>query len=162
MWRAELWHPLVVHFPIALLLVGTGLRLLGMGHQRYASLHVAQSAGRLLLVLGTVGTWVAVYTGTIADAAVARTLCDPTVVEQHEQWAYAVAWLFTAGVVIDGLTAYALSLPSLGRRSLQALLIVVLLAGSGALGYVGHLGATLVYQQGAAVYDPGPDCAAFE
>ena len=162
MWRAELWHPLVVHFPIALLVVGTTLRLLGMGHRRHKMLRVAQLAGRLLLIMGTVGAWAAIYTGSIADAAVARALCDPTVVEQHERWAYVIAWLFTAIVVVDGFTTYVRPLPHLGRLSLRAFLIVSLLVGCGGLGYVGHLGATLVYQQGAAVYDPAPDCAAFE
>lgn len=161
MWRTELWHPLVVHGPIALLFVGTGMRLIGTFHRRYPVLQFLVPGGRVLLVLGTVGAWAAVYTGTLADAEVVRSLCDPTVVETHEFWAYRVAWLFTVGVLVDGV----LWIGERGlwvRRGLVVLLTGCLLAGSTGLGYVGHLGARLVFQQGAAVHQPGPDCAAFE
>lgn len=161
MWRTELWHPLLVHGPIALLFAGTGMRLVGMIHRRYPALRFLVPAGRLLLVVGTIGAWAAVYTGTLADAEVARSLCDPTVVEAHEFWAYRVSWLFTGAVLLDGVLWIGRS--SLWvRRGLMLLLAGSLLAGSTGLGYVGHLGATLVFQQGAAVYHPGPDCAAFE
>lgn len=164
MWRTELWHPLVVHFPIALLLVGTGMRMIAMLHRRYAVLRFLVPAGRTLLGLGTLGAWVAVYTGTLADAEVARTLCDPTIAETHEQWAYRTAWLFTGGLGIDVLLwrGWTPNLGRLGRFGVRLVLVGLLLSGSAGLGYVGHLGAQLVYQQAAAVYHPGPDCAAFE
>ena len=92
MWRTELWHPLVVHFPIALLLIGTLFRLGGAvvsrTHRRLAFL---RPAGQALLALGTAGAWVAVYTGSLADSIVVRSLCDPTVLESHENLAYRVA-----------------------------------------------------------------------
>lgn len=165
MWRTELWHPLVVHFPLALLLVGTGLRLIGMLWHRYPALQFLVSSGRVLLGLGTVAAWAAVYTGSLADAEVVRSLCDPTVVEAHEVWAYWVAWLFTGGVVADGLLwgGWASNWTGRwGRRGLLFLLGACLLTGSTGLAYVGHLGSKLVYQQAAAVHHPAPDCAAFE
>jgi uncharacterized membrane protein len=161
MWRVELLHPLLVHFPIALLIVGAGLRFAGALRHRFPVVAPVLPGARIILLLGTLGAWAAVYTGTLADAAVARTLCDPTVVEAHERWAYWVAGLFTTAVAVDGLLWW--SDPDRWiRRALIALLAGCLLAGSATLLYVGHLGAQLVYQQGAAVYDPGPDCAAFE
>jgi len=161
MWRVELWHPLVVHFPIALLLVGTAMRLVGMARAQWDKAQFLVPAGRVLLVLGTLGAWTAVYTGTLADAAVARTLCDPTVVETHEHWAYWVAGLFTAAVVVDGVLWR--SVPPMGlRQGLVVVLAGCMLAGSAGLAYVGHLGAKLVYQQAAAVHVPADDCAAFE
>lgn len=161
MWRTELWHPLLVHFPIALLLVGTGLRLIGTLHRRYSGIDFLVPAGRLVLTLGAIGAWAAVYTGTLADAEVVRSLCDPTIVETHETWAYWVASLFTAGVVLDGLlwTEWG-GVPV--QWGLTLLLAGCLLAGSTGLVYVGHLGSRLVYQQAAAVHHPAPDCAAFE
>lgn len=161
MWRTELWHPVVVHVPIALLFVGTGMRLIGVLLRRYRALRFLVPAGRLLLILGTIGAWAAVYTGTLADAEVVRSLCDPTVVETHEFWAYRVSWLFTAGVLVDGLLWMG-GRSSWIRRGLLVLLAGCLLAGSVGLGYVGHLGGRLVFQQGAAVHHPAPDCAAFE
>lgn len=166
MWRTELWHPLIVHFPIALLLVGTGLRLLGLFRRRAPIPSVFVPTGRILLGLGTIGAWAAVYTGALADAEVVRSLCDPTVVETHERWAYGVAWLFTGGVLIDGgLWWGERNTPRPGpwaRRGLLLLLGACLLFGTAGLSYVGHLGAKLVYQQAAAVHSPAPDCAEFE
>lgn len=161
MWRTELWHPLIVHFPIALLLIGTGMRLVGALRWRYPAVQFLVPGGRLLLVFGTVGVWGAVYTGSLADAEVVRSLCDPTVVEAHEGWAYRVAYLFTAGLLIDTVL-WLRRLERWGRWGLVGLLAVCLLAGSAGLGYVGHLGARLVYQQGAAVHHPASDCADFE
>lgn len=165
MWRTELWHPLLVHFPIALLLVGTGLRLLGLLRPHDQALQFLVPAGRVLLGLGTAGAWAAVYTGSLADAAVVRSLCDPTVVETHKVWAYWVAGLFTGGLGIDAVLWTGWISEWAGarlRRGVVVLLAACLLAGSGGLGYVGHLGAKLVYQQAAAVHHPAPDCAAFE
>lgn len=161
MWRVELWHPLLVHFPLALLLVGTALRLIGAFRGRYTGLQFLVPSGRLLLVLGTIGAWAAVYTGSLADAEVVRSLCDPTVVEAHENWAYWVASLFTGGLLVDALLWA--DWAALGLRGgLTILLVGCLLAGSAGLVYVGHLGSRLVYQQAAAVHHPAPDCAAFE
>lgn len=153
---------MVVHAPLALLLVGTGMRLLGLLRTRFSRLGVLVPSGRLVLVLGTAGAWAAVYTGTLADAEVARTLCDPTVAEQHEQWAYRVAWLFSAGLLVDGVLWTEWLRNRIPSFVLPLLLAGCLVGGSIGLGYVGHLGATLVYQQGAAVYHPAPNCAAFE
>jgi uncharacterized membrane protein len=161
MWRVELWHPLVVHFPIALLLVGTTLRLLGLSRRRRARWRFLVPAGRLLLVVGVVSAWIAVYTGTLADAVVVRSLCDPTVVEAHEDAAYWVAALFTLAALADGFLAW--RRPDGWRRRLLILFLAgSSVAGSAGLLYVGHLGARLVYQQAAAVHVPSADCHAFE
>jgi uncharacterized membrane protein len=160
MARVELWHPMVVHFPIALLLVGMALRLAAMA-ARADRLAFLLPAARLALALGTLGAWSAVYTGTLADAQVARTLCDPTVVERHENLAWWVASLFTAALLADGLLQALRARPG-PSRLLGTLLAGTLLIASALLAYVGHLGASLVYQQAAAVHVPAQDCAAFE
>ena len=157
MWRVALWHPLVVHFPIALLLVGTLLRLIGAF---VSSVSFTKPAGRTLLVLGVVGAWVAIYTGTQAYYAVVRTLCDPTVADSHARFAYWTAYLFTAGLFLDGLLWFDL-LPGAYDSILNGLLCVTLLTGSAYLGYAGHLGSRLVYQQAAAVHQPTPHCQEF-
>lgn len=159
MWRTELWHPLVVHFPIALLLVGTLLRGAGalLNNQRLSFL---VPAGQTLLATGTVGAWAAVYTGSLADAIVVRSLCDPTVLESHENLAYNTAYLFSGALVLDALRTWIRG--PLLRRLLAVGTLGLALAGSGTLLYVGHLGSKLVYQQAAAVHQPADDCAAFE
>lgn len=158
MWRVELIHPLVVHIPVALLLAGTLFWIAAlMLHKRYPFL---RPSGRLLIFIGTLGAWAAVYTGLLADGQVARTLCDPTIAKEHERFAYTVGYLFSAFVVVDWLVAREY-LAFLSRKYLRAGLAILLLAGCGFLGYVGHLGGKLVYQQSAAVYQPTEGCVEF-
>jgi uncharacterized membrane protein len=159
MWRVELIHPFVIHIPLALLIVGSIFWISSLWlHERYDFL---RPSARLLLAIGTIGAWIAVYTGSLADAEVARTLCDPTIVEQHENLAYITGYLFSVFVMIDWL-ALKEYLAFFKKRYLHFGLAVLLLVGCGFLGYVGHLGSTLVYQQSAAVYQPTEECVKFE
>ena len=83
MWRTELWHPMVVHFPIVLLLGAALLRILSQFLNSNYSVFLIR-ASRLSLWTGVITAWAAIYTGTLADAIVVRELCDPTVLEDHE------------------------------------------------------------------------------
>ena len=159
MWRVELIHPFVVHIPVALLLVGSIFWILSLWlHRRYTFL---RPSGRLLLLIGTVGAWIAVYTGTLADGQVARSLCDPTIAKEHERFAYTVGYLFSAFVIVDWLVVKDY-LTFITKKYLHVGLAILLIAGCGFLGYVGHLGGKLVYQQSAAVYQPTEGCVEFE
>ena len=161
MWRVELIHPLLVHFPLALLVTGTLLWLAGQGLRRRARLAFLLPAGRLLLVLGTALAWVSVYTGELADGVVARTLCDPTVVKAHENNAYTVSAVFSVAMAVDLVVA--LRPWSRIVRRIAALAVgVALVAGSAGIAYVGHLGAQAVYQQAAGVFTPTESCTEFE
>ena len=160
-WRAELLHPIVVHFPIALLTFGTLAWLAGRFVERGGPLGFLLPAGRLALLLVAVRAWGAVYTGDLADSEVARTLCDPTVAEEHENLAYIVGYLFTGALLVDGLPALFEPLKR-WRWIVTGIVAAALIGGVGVLGYVGHLGGKLVYQQGAGVYHPAEDCRAFE
>lgn len=160
-WRAELWHPLTVHFPIALLVFAMLTRL--------ANRFIGKSSGwlintsRLLLYAGTVFAWIAVYTGNLADTHVARSLCDPTVVEHHERLSYITGWVFTSAVLLDLTRLLPLKFLDWIQKSWKEWLIIgLLLAGTSYLGYTSHLGARLVYQQAAGVHQPADDCREFE
>lgn len=161
MWRTELFHPLVVHFPIALLTVGTVAWLVGRLVGREGRWGFLLPAGRALLLIGTLSAWAAVYTGDLADAEVARTLCDPTVVEAHESYAYWMGYLFTGALAVDA-ASHLSDLKGVWRRFAGVAAGVAMLLGASLLVYVGHLGASIVYQQGAAVYEPAEDCREFE
>ncbi len=155
-WRTEVFHPLSVHFPIALLVVATLFRLVALKSSR----DVWDSGASILLFLGVTGLWVAIYTGNLADGIVSRKICDPTILKDHENIAWFTGWLFTTAFVLDVLRRIK---PSIFTKSWFAgLLAVTLTCGTGALLYTGHLGATLVYQQAAGVYVPSPDCIEFE
>lgn len=162
-WRKELWHPMVVHFPIALLLLGWLFRTLSVFISSTEYRPLLRKSSRLLLYPGVVAAWVAVLTGSIADAEVVRHICDPTVLESHENIGYATAALFSAALLADLLVVL---LPSVSRKVKKSitewLIILIMAVGSAYLIYGAHLGASLVYQQGAGVYHPTEDCREFE
>lgn len=56
---------------------------------------------RVLLYVGAISVWVTIYTGTLADSIVTRTLCDPTVLEAHENAAYTVGYIFSVAALLD-------------------------------------------------------------
>ncbi|MGM0934444.1 MAG: DUF2231 domain-containing protein [Bacteroidota bacterium] len=151
-WRTEVFHPLSVHFPVALLLVATLFKIVSLWSRN----KVWPQAGSILLGLGIIGAWIAIYTGDQADGIVSRKLCDPTVLKDHENMAYITAWIFTAALVLDLALTYGIL--NFKRNILKFFLVLMMLTGSVYLGLVGHLGAELVYQQAAGVYTPSEDC----
>lgn len=114
----------------------------------------------ILLFIGVAAAWLSIYTGNKADGAVARTICDPTVLKDHEIGAYTSTIIFSVVALFFILNE--IPLLKKGKRALQFLILTGLLAGSGYLVYAGHLGATVVYQQGAGVFHPSEDCREFE
>jgi len=153
-WRTEVFHPLSVHFPIVLLLMATLFKIIGLWSSKITWDH----GGRLMLFLGVIGVWISIYTGDLADGIVSRQLCDPTVLKEHENFAYTTAWIFTIALVIELLMRY---MDILKTRITSVILVLLMLAGTGTLMYVGHLGAELVYQQAAGVNIPSEDCTEF-
>lgn len=154
-WRTEVLHPLFVHFPISLLLVGTIFKLATF----WPKGKFLNSPGSILLIAGTIGGWLAIYTGELADGIVSRTLCDPTILKDHQNNSYTMIWLFTIAVVLDLI--YLLKLFNFKEYLAKWVMILLLFTGCGFLIYVGHLGAELVYQQAAGVYKPSQNCAEF-
>ena len=154
-WRTEVLHPLFVHFPIALLIMATVFKIATF----WAKGKFLDLPGSILLITGAVGGWLAIYTGDLADGAVSRSICDPTVLKAHENNAYTMIWLFTAALIIDIL--YQFKFSKFKVFWAKVILTLLMLIGSGYLAYVGHLGAQLVYQQAAGVYVPTDNCAEF-
>jgi uncharacterized membrane protein len=157
-WRTEAWHPLTVHFPVALLLFATLAKLVAVfvKPQPAAFWH---RMGAYLLYAGTVGAWLSIYTGDLADGIVARKLCDPTVLKQHELASYNMAYLFTGATLFN--LSRMLGWTKWYSRLFPVLVLMLMLAGSAILVYTGHLGAKLVYEQAGGVRIPPSDCAGF-
>lgn len=153
-WRTEVYHPLSVHFPIALLLIASLFKAVGLWSSKLTWSH----GGRILLALGVIGIWIAIYTGDLADGIVSRQLCDPTILKTHENYAYITAWLFSGALILDLIVAFT---EFLKKKAIFLIIVLLMLTGSGFLTYVGHLGAELVYQQAAGVNVPSEDCAGF-
>lgn len=159
-WRTEIWHPLSVHFPIALLLFAT-LTLLVSFFLKEFNKRPWEIAASLLLFSGCLAAWIAIYTGNLADGIVARKICDPTVLKDHEIAGQTMTYLFTGAALLNMLVLTNL-LKSQLRILTFYLSFLLMLTGSGYLIYTSHLGASLVYQQGAGVYNHSVDCAEYE
>lgn len=158
-WRTEVWHPLSVHFPIAVLLLATiakSIALFVQGDQK----SFWQKVGSYLLYLGFVTAWLAIYTGDLADGIVSRNLCDPTVLKDHEIAAFNVTYFFSAATVVNMMLGFKL-IKIWPKALLYALVVILMLIGSGYLTYAAHLGARVVYEQAGGVTVPAADCAGF-
>lgn len=147
----ETVHPLIVHFPIALLLVAPVLIILGL-------LLTKQSRGLfigalVMIVLGTIGIYFAVATGEAAGELAERTPGVASVLERHEELAENARMIFTALAVVFVAILFA---PSFFKRRLsRKTMTIVSLAflifyGGGAilLADVAHQGGLLVHQYG--------------
>ncbi len=155
-YPAETFHPITVHWPIVLLTIGSLFFIVGYFKKNYFT-----PAGKVLIYLGTVGAWLAIYTGNLADGIVSRKLCDPTVLKTHENFAYYTAYIFSIIIVSDLLLIFFNVKNELSRK-IHWLQMIFMLAGIGILIYVSHLGGSLVYDQAAGVKVPSDNCREFE
>ena len=145
-------HPLIVHFPIALLFIAPLFVILGMALGPLKGRPFLVSA-LILMVLGTGSIFLAVETGEAAREVVESTSTVRAVLQQHQDLAEATEVLFTLLTVVFAVLLYA---PRLLRRELGLRVIVALLAVflllyiTGALFLVktAHQGARLVHEFG--------------
>jgi len=131
-------HPLTVHFPIALLITGVALDLLGWIAKRPA----LRTAALWNLSLGTLGAGAAVWTGLRAENVAKHSFEIWKVLELHKKL---------------GISTLILGLLGLGwrwqqRRRLtgwrQAVASLLALGMLGTLIWGAHLGGDLVYELG--------------
>lgn len=156
-WRTEIWHPLSVHFPIAFLLLATlvGLIIYFFSDEHRKFLQYCRAG---LLMIGSFSIWIAIYTGSLAYNVVVRKICDPQMLGEHQWWAYSAAIIYTIAMFIEWLP-HLKFIPE--NKFLFHAITILLILGALALSYAGHLGASVVYQQGAGVYQPTEDCVEF-
>ena len=144
-------HPLVIHFPIALLMVAPIFILLGMFLKRSAR-EFALSA-LILMLLGTAGTYVAVETGEAGAKLVERTPEIDAVLERHEDMAEQTRLLFTIlTVVYAGLLFVPIFLKKeigvLWRLAIHGIFLLAYLVCLLSLANTAHLGGRLVHELG--------------
>jgi len=145
-------HPLIVHFPIALLFIAPLFVILGIAIGPLKGRPFLVSA-LILMVLGTGSILLAVETGEAASEIVSSTSAARTVLRQHQDLAETTEILFALLTVVLAALLY---VPALLRRELGpqvnvALLVVYLLFyTTGALFLVNtaHRGARLVHEFG--------------
>ena len=131
-------HPLIVHFPIALLLTAVALDAAAFILKRPGLYRVALWN----LALGTLAAAAAVWSGLRAEDIAKHSFDIWQVMEQHEK--LGITTLSIAAVV----TVWRLIRRDALRPWERALTLALLLALVGTLAYGAHLGGRLVYEFG--------------
>lgn len=93
-------HPIIVHFPIALFLVAPLLILIGIFMPNRGRSFLTSAF--IMMLIGTIATWVAVSTGEEAGEIAERMQGVEAVLENHEELAETTRNVFTALTVIFG------------------------------------------------------------
>ncbi len=136
------WHPHIVHFVVALLFVGVGLRLVSLtGRVRFSG-----PAATTLIVLGTIAAFLAVQSGTAAHGPVERIPGVRAAVQTHEVWGERARNLF---VVVAALELLGVTLAAARSRFATLGLVasaVMGLAGLVVLYEAAARGGELVYR----------------
>lgn len=149
-WNAM--HPLIVHFPIALLLIAPLFVLLGAVLSLQKGRPFLESA-LVMMAIGTISLFVAAESGEAAGRMAGETSQIKQVLEHHEELAEATEVLFSALTVAF---AALLFVPKLLRRELTRNFSVALLAaflilystGALFLANTAHQGGRLVHELG--------------
>ncbi len=146
-------HPLVVHFPIALLIVAP-LFVLGGVILGAAKGRPDLIAAFALILAGTGSTFVAGASGDAAgEAAAKKTPAIDRVLEQHEEMAETTQIVFSLLTVIFAAVLFLPRLlkreaPAAFARTVPALFLFVYLTGIGVLVNTAHNGGRLVHELG--------------
>lgn len=136
------WHPIVVHFPIVLLLLAVTIDVMALFARR-GGWH--DTAWRLLLG-GTLAALLAVLTGDAA-AADHRDAAAADLIQTHED-------LATICLLLFAVCCFGRLPVALGRDEARRYLpywVVLSLVGAGLLVYASHLGGELVFHHGVGV-----------
>jgi uncharacterized membrane protein len=155
-------HPLVIHFPIALLLAAPILLILAIVISKH-SYGIALGAFALIL-LGTIASLVSISTGEAAAELADRTPAINALIEHHEDLAEQVRLVFIALTVVLGLLLLA---PIITKKSFTrgmrvfglTAMVVFVLAGDALIIKTAHQGGLLVHEYGvhAMVASSGAD-----
>jgi uncharacterized membrane protein/mono/diheme cytochrome c family protein len=128
-------HPMVVHFPIALLTMAAVIEMLHVARRRT----VPSEAGTYCLAFGVIGALAAVCLGTVNAGHQAVVGEAAQAVERHQ----------VMGWISLGAAAAALGVGQMARRARRvrtvAVYVGLVLATSAVVGATGHLGGGLVY-----------------
>jgi uncharacterized membrane protein len=153
-------HPVLVHFPIVLLLVAPLFVLLGLlprigGAFKWAAL--------LLLVLGTIGAYIAVEAGQAAKELVVQTPPIGEVLNRHQELGESVRTLFTIITAVYGVVLIVpavLAKTRLWKKELpravpligQLVVLAALLLCGMVVANTGDLGGRLVHEFGVQAW----------
>lgn len=142
-------HPLIVHFPIALLVVALGADVLALLVRRWGWLRPATVA---LYVVGGASAALTYLTGTWAADTVSLSAAAQSVLTEHANLGWWTMWFFGAYALVR-LGVY-LWPKTRGRIAVQGMLFLIALGGSYLLYETGDHGAEMVYRYRVGVQQP--------
>ncbi len=136
-------HPMIVHFPIALLIVG----LLADAAGLFSKKEFFSKAGFYLLILGTIGVIAAYFSGNLAGDGVTEAGPLKQALETHEDAAGLSIWLMSAAALVR-IAFVAVKKYS---GSLKWVAFALFLIGVLSIARTGYYGGELVYKHAAGV-----------
>jgi uncharacterized membrane protein len=143
-WAPNL-HPLIIHFPIALLFAAAMVDLVDAVFERPVWLGIGATS---LYLVGAGATVVAYLTGRQAAATVFIPGMAHPIVEDHRAWALLTVW-YVGIVAVARLAGLLAGFPR--ARAHRVLLLTAALIGALFLQQTAERGARLVYQHGVGV-----------
>jgi uncharacterized membrane protein len=149
-------HPEVVHFAIALLIVGVGVRALSLATRDRVSF--VGPMAFTLLTLGTLAVIAAAFTGDAAHTPIEAMPGLRPIVTQHETWGERTRNIFIIVLMVE-FVALLLRDPARRRIVLTASTIIGVI-GIGALYEAGEHGGEIVYDYAGGVGTRNGDPAA--
>jgi uncharacterized membrane protein len=146
-------HPIVVHFPIALLLVAPLLVLAGILRRNGG--RAFQVSALVLMLIGTAGAYGAVATGEAAGERAGRMPGVGAVLESHKELAEATRAIFTALtisfiVIIFAPDLFKITLSRCATVGINAAFLLFYMAGAIVLANAAHQGGRLVHELGVS------------
>lgn len=147
-------HPLIIHFPIVLLLVAPLFILIGAALKPERGRPYLYAA-LILMVLGTVAVWVAMQTGEAAADLIERNARIKATLERHEDLAETTRAVFTAATILFAAAVFG---PRLLKRettvAFARIVPVVFVAAYAVASLIlvnaAHQGGTLVHELGSS------------
>lgn len=144
-------HPIIVHFPIALLLVAPILIILGIIFHKNGRTFMVSAF--VLMLIGTIAAFIAVATGEAAGELAESMANVEAVLENHEELAETARNIFAALTVIFGVIVFIPMMfkKELGQKIMIPLSFAFLLfygAGTIVLLNAAHEGGRLVHEFG--------------
>ena len=144
-------HPLVVHFPIALILVAPIFVILSMILRKSA--RPLAACALILMMLGTIGAMAAVSTGEAGAELAERTPGAEQAVEEHEELAETTRTMLIIVTVVYGLIVlapmvYKKVLEPIPSITLNGSFLILYLVAASYLANTAHQGGMLVHTYG--------------
>ena len=136
-------HPMIVHFPIALLITGFLSDIVGLTTKR----EFFSQAGFLMLVLGTLGLVAAYISGEQAGDGIIEAGALKQALETHEGSATLTLWV----VIIAAAFRISLVLFKKYKGALKMVSLTLFFLGVLALARTGYYGGELVFKHAAGV-----------